>query len=75
MDCLNIDNLRLRTARVSQKSSAEWPTQAGRAGILQASRPARVDRDIRISAYKSSNCKLLFEKLFKKPIFKHLTTC
>ena len=34
VDCLYIDNLRLRTARVSQKSSAEWPTQAGRAGRL-----------------------------------------
>ena len=75
VDCLYIDNLRLRAARVSQKSFAEWPTQAGRAGIRQASCPARVDRDIRICALKISNWKLLFEKLFNKPIFKHLTYC
>jgi hypothetical protein len=65
VDCLYIDNLRLRAARVSQKSFAEWPTQAGRAGIYQASCPARVDRDIRICALKISNWKLLFEKLLK----------
>jgi hypothetical protein len=75
VDCLYIDNLRLRTARVSQKSSAEWPTQAGRADIRQASRPAQVDRDIRICAYKPNDCKLLFKKLFKKPIFNNLTIC